>query len=201
MIYDLDLGQAPTLNKETISRKVTMALHEKGKEGAHNWALNNAADMIDDALSCSQLEFLGSGTRKFYNKTNTADKRNSKWCTIPVRMDFKDKETRIQAENTLRSICKVNCSTPYPRALRTMINETIRSGKQIKEGCFIKVKVDIDNLKLSAAARTPDGWTDLALNKNIPLDILDKYVPFSSAPENSTVAEMADNATEEQPVS
>ena len=201
MIYDLDIGQAPTLNKETISRKVTVALHKKGKEGAHNWALNDAADMIDDALSCSQLEFLGSGTRKFYNKMNAADKRNGKWCMIPVRMDFKNKETRIQAENTLHSICKVNCSTPYPRALRTMINETIRSGKQIKEGCFIKVKVDIDNLKLSAAARTLDGWTDLALIKNIPLDILDKYVPFSSAPENSTVAEMADNATEEQPVS
>ena len=140
MIYDLDIGQAPTLNKETISRKVTVALHKKGKEGAHNWALNNAADMIDDALSCSQLEFLGSGTRKFYNKTNTADKRNSKWCTIPVRMDFKDKETHIQAENTLHSICKVNCSTPYLRALRTMINKTIRSGKQLGEGCFIKVK-------------------------------------------------------------
>ena len=86
--------------------------------------------MIDDALSCSQLEFLGFGTRKFYNNRDKTDKRNGKMCTVPVRMDFKNKETRIQAENTLRSICKVKCSIPYPRKLRTLINETIAEGKK-----------------------------------------------------------------------
>ena len=176
-IYELDLGPTPTLNKETIARKVTMALHNKGKEGGHDWALNDAAEMIDDALSCSQLEFLGSGTRKFYNNRNAGDKRNGKMCTVPVRMDFKNKETRIQAESTLRSVCKVNCSTPYPRGLRTMINDTIQNGKRLRPGCFIKVKIDIDNLKLSASARSEAGWENLALDQSIPLTILDKFVP------------------------
>ena len=133
--------------------------------------------MIDDTLSCSQLEFLGSGTRKFYNNRDNTDKRNGKMCTVPVRMDFKNKETRVQAETTLRSICKVNCSIPYPRKLRTMISEIISSGKRLREGLFIKVKVDIDNLKLSAAARTPTGWENLDLDRTIPLDILERYVP------------------------
>ena len=176
-IYGLDLGPAPTINKETISRKVTIALHDKAKEGAHDWALQDAAEMIDDTLSCSQLEFLGSGTRKFYNNRDNTDKRNGKMCTVPVRMDFKNKETRVQAETTLRSICKVNCSIPYPRKLRTMISEIISSGKRLREGLFIKVKVDIDNLKLSAAARTPTGWENLDLDRTIPLDILERYVP------------------------
>ena len=198
------LGPSPTLNKETISRKVTVALHEKGKEGNHNWALQDAAEMIDDALSCSQLEFLGSGTRKFYNRRNAADKRNGKWCTVPVRMDFKNKETRTQAENTLRSICKVNCSTPYPRALRTMIHDTVQKGKQLHEGCFIKVKVDIDNMVLSASARTPAGWTNLPLDQAIPLDILDKSAPPtmpSNSTGNSNPMEMADTQTEDPPLS
>ena len=98
-------------------------------------------------------------------------------CTVPVRMDFKNKETRVQAETTLRSICKVNCSIPYPRKLRTMISEIISSGKRLREGLFIKVKVDIDNLKLSASARTPTGWENLDLDRTIPLDILERYVP------------------------
>ena len=167
--------------------------------------------MIDDALSCSQLEFLGSGTRKFYNKRNAADQRNGKWCTVPVRMDFKNKETRIQVENTLRSICKVNCSTPYPRALRTRINATVQKGKQLRDGCFIKVKVDIDNMMLSAAARTPTGWVNLDLDQAIPLDILDKFVPphvptsSTSNPiivtDNNTVVEMTDNQTDFPPLS
>ena len=154
VIFDLNLGTAPTINKESISKKVTMALHEKGREGDHDWALQDAAEMIDDTLSCSQLEFLGSGTRKFYNNRDNTDKRNGKMCTVPVRMDFKNKETRVQAETTLRSICKVNCSIPYPRKLRMMITEIISSGKRLREGLFIKVKVDIDNLKLSASAST-----------------------------------------------
>ena len=176
-IYGLDLGPAPTINKETISRKVTVALHEKAKEGNHDWALSNAADMIDDALSCSQLEFMGSGTRKFYNNHDKTDKRNGKMYTVPVRMDFKNKDTRIQAEATLRSICKVTCSTPYPKKLRTMINEAIQNGKKMRQGCFIKVKVDIDNLKISAAARIDAGWENLGLDTPIPLDILDRYSP------------------------
>ena len=176
-IYGLDLGPTPTINKETISRKVTVALHEKAKEGNHDWALSNAADMIDDALSCSQLEFMGSGTRKFYNNRDKTDKRNGKMCTVPVRMDFKNKDTRIQAETTLRSICKVTCSTPYPKKLRLMINEAIQNGKKMRQGCFIKVKVDMDNLKISAAARTDTGWENLGLDSPIPLDILDRYSP------------------------
>ena len=139
-------------------------MHEKAKEGAHDWALTDAAEMIDDTLSCSQLEFLGSGTRKFYNNRDKTDKRNGKMCTVPVRMDFTNKETRIQAESTLRSICKVNCSIPYPRKLRVLINDTISKGKQLREGCFIKVKIDVDNLMLSATARGKDGWEKLDLD-------------------------------------
>ena len=181
IIYDLDLGNAPTINKDTISRKFTIALHEKAKEGNHDWAISDASEMIDDALSCSQLEFLGSGTRKFYNNRDKTDKRNGKMCTVPVRMDFKNKETRVQAESTLRSICKVKCSIPYPKKLRTMINAMIQEGKRLRKDCFIKVKIDIDNLKLSASARTDDGWDNLGLDQDIPLDILDKYISIGQS--------------------
>ena len=58
-----------------------------------------------------------------------------------------------------------------------MISEAIQNGKKMKQGCFIKVKVDIDNLKISAAARTDTGWENLGLDSPIPLDILDRYSP------------------------
>ena len=191
MIFNLELGQVPTINKETISRKVTIALHEKAKEGAHDWALTDTAEMIDDTLSCSQLEFLGSGTRKFYNNRDKTDKRNGKMCTVPVRMDFKNKETRIQAESTLRSICKVNCSIPYPRKLRVLINDAISKGKQLREGCFIKVKIDVDNLMLLASARGKDGWEKLDMDTPIPLDILERYVPMNIPDMMSDTEELA----------
>ena len=129
---------------------------------------------MDDTLSCSTLQFLGSGTRKFYNNREKDDPRNSKMCTVPVRMDFKNKETKIQAESTLRSVCKVHCSTPYPKRLRQLINGMIQNGKNINPDSFIKIKVDIDNLMLTAHARQGDNWIHLKLDTVIPLDILDR---------------------------
>ena len=175
VMFDLDLGNAPTINKETISKKVTLALHEKGREGKHDYALTDAAEMLDDVLSCSQLEFLGSGTRKFYNKRDATDKRNGKICTVPVRLEFKNKETRFQAESTIRKLCKVRCSVPYPKRLRTLINDMITEGKKRHDGCFIRTKVDIDNLSVSASAKVENKWVPLDyLTQVIPLDILDK---------------------------
>jgi len=172
VIFDLDLGTAPTINKESISRKVTVALHSKAREGAHDYALNDACEMVDDTLSCSMLEFMGNGTRKFFNKGKKEDPRNGKMCTVPVRLDFKNKETRIQAEHTLRNICKVSCSVPYPKKLRQMLKTQIEEGKKLRPKCFIRNKVDIDNLKITTSARAENGWEHLDLDKVIPLDIL-----------------------------
>ena len=36
VLFNLDLGPVPTMNKETLSRKVTMALSDKAKGGAHD---------------------------------------------------------------------------------------------------------------------------------------------------------------------
>jgi len=174
VLFELDLGPAPIINKETISRKVTMALHGKASEGNHDWNIKDAGEMVDDVLSCSQLEFLGSGTRKFFNNRSQTDPRNGKMCTVPIRMDFKNKDTRIRAESTLKGICKVNCSVPYPKKLRAMIRDTIAEGKKIHKESFIKTKVDIDNLRLSALAKIGGSWTSLGLDKVIPLDILDR---------------------------
>ena len=201
VIFDLDLGAAPTINKDSISRKVTIALHNKVQDGKHDWALNDAAHMLDDVLSCSQLEFLGSGTRKFFNNRNKADPRNGKICTVPVRMEFKNKDTRSQAEHTLRSICKVSCSVPYPKKLRDALRDMIAAGKAIKPECFIRTKVDIDNLSVTAFARGKEDttWTKLDLDMKITPDFLDKGTVFSQSRQVPVVNENMES--EETPVS
>ena len=201
VIFDLDLGAAPTINKDAISRKVTIALHNKVQDGKHDWALNDAAHMIDDVLSCSQLEFLGSGTRKYFNNRNKADPRNGKICTVPVRMDFKNKDTRSQAEHTLRSICKVSCSVPYPKRLRDALREMVVAGKAVKPGCFIRTKVDIDNLVVTASARGKEetAWTPLDLDMKITPDFLDKGP--TTARNEQVLVTMENMESEERPIS
>ena len=188
LIFNLDLGQVPTINKDTLSRKVTMALSDKAKAGDHNYNVTDAEETIDDVLSCAKLEFLGAGSKKYFNSCNPADKRNNKFCTMPVRMDFKDKETRIQAEISMRKLCKVSCSTPYPKRLRTILAELVKEGKKAAPDCFICTRVNVDKLTIDVHAKNGKEWVDLNLSREIPTQILD---PFSDALDTMDESEAA----------
>jgi len=163
------------MNKESISKQVTKELHNKARTVKHDWAIDSASTMVDDMLSCSQLEFLGSGTRKFYNNRNKDDPRNNNMCTVPVRFDFKNKETRISAEKTLKKICNTRCAVPYPKKLRDMLTGLIQEGKDMAKGSFINTKVEIDNLKIKAMiwSETDKRMQDLGITKDIPINLLD----------------------------
>ena len=163
LVFNLDLGTAPTMNKETLSRKVTMALSTKCSAGGHDYHIGDAEDPL-----------------------------NGKMCTMPVRFDFKDRETRIQAEISLRKICQVRCSTPYPKKLRQLLNKLVTDGKQlVPEKYFIRTRVNVDKLCVDVHARIGDSWKDLALSTKIPLDILDSA--FSGFNNNLTAEQMEED--------
>ena len=134
--------------------------------------MNDAEDTIDDVLSCSKLEFMGSSSRAFHNKKDGNNKSNGKYCTLPVRLDFKDKETRIQAEISLRKICKVSCSTPYPKQLRAILKQLVDEGKKAAPDSFIRTRVNVDKLTIDVHAKDGANWLDLGLSRDIPLNIL-----------------------------
>jgi hypothetical protein len=173
-LFDLDLGSVPVLNRDTLSKKVTLALHERAQsEGIYKGNRPAAKEALDDILSCASIDILGKGSKTFYNKKDNNDPRNGKMCTVPIKLSFKDKNTRFQAELVLKKACKVKCATPYPRELRSVIDDFVKVCKQDRPGCFILAKVDVDKLLVSAKARTDKGWDDLGRTINIPLDLLD----------------------------
>jgi hypothetical protein len=173
-LFDLDLGSVPVLNRDTLSRKVTLYLHDRAQsQGIYKGNPAAAEEAIDEILSCATIDILGKGSQTFYNKRDNNDSRNGKMCTVPVKLTFRDKATRFQAELTLKKACKVKCSTPYPKKLRTIIDDLIKECKPANPGSFILAKVDLDKLVVSARARTDNGWRDLENSAKIPLDILD----------------------------
>ena len=110
LLMGLDLGD---VLGETLARKVTIDLHQRGKEGAGKagYEKKQVECMTDDLLTCANLDFLGSTTQKYNNKFKEDDPANGKYCTLPVKMIFKGKKERIQAEQHLRKVCNVKCST------------------------------------------------------------------------------------------
>jgi hypothetical protein len=201
LLFNLDMGNVPTMNKETLSRKVTLALSSAASSGNHDYDIKDAEEVIDDVLSCTKLEFLGTTTKKFFNKKNLEDPRNDVMCTMPVRFEFKDKDTRISAEKSLRKICKVSCAVPYPKKLRDMLDNLLKEGKKLVPKAFIRTRVNVDSLTIDVHARTDKGWQDLNLACPIPLDICDTAFSTVSTPSQAAPSQASQAVSEEMQVS
>jgi len=185
LVFNLDMGNVPILNADTISKKATLALTSmaakaEGKNGS--MPSLDAVAAIDDVLSVTKgMNFFGKATKPY---KNPKDPNTGKYYTIPVKYDFKDKDTRIRAETTLRERCKVNCSTPYPTILRECIRQTVNhfQGKYPKDK--VRVQVDATNMCLKVLRRPADpgsSWVSLDLPPKLPQEVLN--ISARSVPE------------------
>ena len=175
LIFNLDMGRVPIMNKETISKKATLALTSmaakiEGKPSSSPSEESIAA--IDDVLSMTTgMSFFGNTTKSY---VNPKDKASRAYCTIPVKYEFQDKDTRMRAETALRARCKVSCATPYPVILRECIKQVVDRVKKKFPGEFIRVNVDSNNLTLQVARRADkdSGWSYLRDPIMLPADVL-----------------------------
>ncbi len=137
--FNLDMGNVPLQNKTTIQEKAALALTSMAarKEGKNSSIPSqDAITAIDDFASMvTNMRFYGSNTKQYKGKTNKP------FCTVPVRYQFKDRDTRVFAEKTLRDTCEVNCSTPYPTLVRESIKQVVEHVKKTHPSDFIKVNV------------------------------------------------------------
>ena len=126
LLFNLNMGKVHIMNKETISKKATLALTSmaaKTEGKLSSTPSEEAITAIDDVLSMTTgMAFFGNSTKSY---SNPKDKESGAFCTIPVKYEFKDKDTRIRAETALRSRCKVSCGTPYPVILREYIKGAV----------------------------------------------------------------------------
>jgi rRNA maturation endonuclease Nob1 len=201
ILFNLDLGKVPTMNRDTLARKVAMAVSNKVNNGKHDYDIKDAEEVMDDILSCSKLEFLGTTTKTFHNDKNPSDSRNNAMCTMPVRVEFKDRDTRIQAETHFRKICGFSCSVPYPKRLRTLMNSLVAEGKKVMPNSFIRTRVNADNLTIDVHAKTSDGWKDLNLSTTIPLNICDMVTSDVTPSSQSASSQLANSQHEVMTIS
>jgi hypothetical protein len=116
LMFNLDLGKVPIMNTNTISKQVTHSITKKAaeEEGMQNGRPSDELVLeLDDALSMATgLDFFGKVTKPYQNKFNDNDPLNGKFCTMPVKMNFKSKEARTRTEKILKKKCKVACTVP-----------------------------------------------------------------------------------------
>ena len=199
LIFNLDLGSVPVMNTSTISMKVTQDLSAKaaaveGKDSGR--PSEEGVTVLDDVLSMVKgMEFFGKATKPYTNRMKADDPKNGTYCTIPVKMAFKDKDTRSSAEAILRSKCKVQCTTPYHPSLRNAIKAVLTEEKGKFDKQFVQVRVDPEAFCLKVSRKAGDNWINNYLL--VPLDdkVMDLgYAKRSGAPETMDT-EVADPST------
>jgi hypothetical protein len=114
LIFRTNMGATPVLNPETMKRRFTenviaKAAAVEGKEGRPSQAVT---EQLDDALAMvTKMEFFGKQTKKSKDKHGN----DEDFCTIPVKLSFKDRETREAADSRIKKLCKMGGTVPYHR--------------------------------------------------------------------------------------
>jgi hypothetical protein len=185
LVFNLNMGSVPILNTDTMSKRATLALTSMAAVAEGNSADKPSKDtiaMIDDVMSVSTgIHFYGSSTKSYKHPNDT---QSGLFCTVPVRYEFNDKDTRINAEQILRTKCNAKCATPYPPILRECIRRVINDAKKDFPDNLIKVMVDPTKLALKVARRPNKDdskkWIyaleDIPLPKEV-LDVRSRRIP------------------------
>jgi hypothetical protein len=98
--------------------------------------------------------------------------------TVPVKYEFKDRETKFAAEKILKATCGINCSTPYLTLVRECIRQIVEEVKKDYPDNFIRVTLDTNNMVFKVARRPPkdapdNGWKYGKVDVPIPESALD----------------------------
>jgi hypothetical protein len=186
LVLNLNLGRLPIVNRESMSKKATLALTAAAaakEKRLVSYPCDDSIAAIDDVLSVvKNISFFGTGTKTY---KNPRDKLSGSYCTAPVKYEFKDRETKLAAEKILKSTCGVNCTTPYPTMVRECIKQIIDDVKSEFPDNFIRVIVDTDRMVFKVARKPPkdapnNSWKYGKVDIPIPpaaLDVSLRTVP------------------------
>jgi hypothetical protein len=153
VIFNLDMGKVPLLNKETMSKRATLALTAMAAaKEEHNFPSPEAVEAIDDVLSITKkMEFFGNTTKSYKHPT---DPKSGAFCTVPVCYEFRDRAMKQRAENILKDCCGVQSSTPYPAVVRECIKQIVADVKKKIPGQFCPGSYRSEGSHLQSSAET-----------------------------------------------
>jgi hypothetical protein len=179
LMFNLDMGRVPVMNTETMRKRATLALTAMAaaKEKKNGPVPSpETIEALDDVLSLvNNMELYGDTTKTYRHPT---DKNSGLFCTVPVRYDFQDKDTRIRAEAILRKSCGVQCATPYPPFVKECIRQLVQRVKRQFPDNYVKVHVDTRDMVFLVARNPPKddpdpGWKYRIGDIPIPREVMD----------------------------
>jgi hypothetical protein len=181
IIFDADLGSASVGNKDRLAhvfsatvkaKSIAVAEEKKGTEEETIAAVAEAVRAIDDALSCARdMSFLGQSTKAYANKRDASDPRNGSFFTMPIKLEFPDKSSRIHFERVMREKCKIKAAMSLPTGIRKEAEKCRKAALEMFPGKLIMIRAESEGQKFAVFHKN-DGdpkWVRATDSFPIPL--------------------------------
>jgi len=165
----MDLGSAAAANRERLANAFSdtvkaAAIAGSAKDGAapDASAAAEAVRVVDDALSCAtDLAFIGQATKPYFNNRNECDPRNGTFHSMPVKLEFPDRSSRIYFERIMREKCRIKASMSLPIGIRKAADNCRKDLLALYPGEIVMVRAESEGSKFVAFHKV-DGdpkWT------------------------------------------
>jgi hypothetical protein len=177
VIFDADLGPSPVANRTALNNAFAASLKAATQKVADGRGEDIAEGIriVNDALSCADnVDFLGQTTARKIDKTDPANPVTLPFCTMPVKLDFPDRNTRIHFERTVRKHCNLKASISLLAPIRKYQGMYLQALKERHRGKFVMVRPDIASLGLVAFTKEEGdrSWTRCPGHHPIPRGIM-----------------------------
>jgi hypothetical protein len=177
VVFDADLGQSPVANRATLNGAFAAGLKAATLKVAERTGgdANENIRLVNDALSCADnVDFLGQTTTRKIDRKDPANPVAMPYCTMPVKLDFPDRNTRIHFERTLRKQCDMKASISLPFQIRRYQSLFHKALKERYVDRIITVRPDTPTLSLVAFMKNEGaaGWSRCRETLVIPRGIM-----------------------------
>jgi hypothetical protein len=177
VVFDADLGRVPVANRTSLNgafaaglKAATMKVADESGGDA-----NEAIRVVNDALSCvDNLDFIGQTSARKIDKSDPANPIPLQFCTMPVRLDFPDRHTRIHFEKTLRKHCGLKATMSLPFQIRKYQNLFLNAMRSRYAGRAISARPDTSTMSFVAFMKKEvgNGWERCRESVPIPRGIM-----------------------------
>ena len=194
VLFDANLGPSPVYNRARLSAALSAGLKSAVVGAAEEGQAAEAVRVLDDAFGgVEDVDFLGQATKPFNNNRDPKDPRNNTFCTLPVKLRFTDRSSRIYFENNLRSLCGMRATQSFPQQIRKEMTRFSTYLKAVNPDNIISIRPDTRSMRLNAFYKLEGGttWTRHPISHPIPLDIM--LPSYTAAPFDTADLESAAN--------
>jgi hypothetical protein len=172
VLFGANLGSVPLANRGTLNINLTTDLQKRvldKNNGKSEAVTQEALRVVEDALSCvDSMDFIGPRS-----KPTTGD-GGAEYCTMPIKLNFTDRDSRVNFERTIRENTNLRASQSLPQSIRKEMAVFRRAMEARYPEDIVMTRPDIRTLEF-ISFRKKDGekkWNQCVETHPIPLGIM-----------------------------